>query len=402
MTSSPSAPTVRAALWKEALHTWRDRSIILLVFIGPLLMAGIISFAFQRIDSGNAADIGIVTSDRGSITTEFIDKTLPSLTIGHTTLVHAIMVPNYNTAVRETMNGDLAAAIVIPGNFTSAVTAGKNPTITLITGNDSSVGVPVAEGVVQSFISQLSANRLGVQLAITGPAARHLTPALLAAAVDSPPVINITQSDVGSTSVEPADYFGPSMLILALFFCGQIAARALVSERRGQTLARIVMTGVPLRSVIFAKYVATFIIAGAAGLVLLGTLSAFGASFGNLGALTVLVGVTAAAMIGASSLIVMIARTEEQATSLSTVTAFVLAILGGNFVPLSHMPPLLSKLSLLTPNGWALHAFAYLSLAPSHPFAAIAPQLLALSCFALVLGLPALVLARRMAWSYRV
>jgi ABC-2 type transport system permease protein len=402
MSRPDRAPATRAALWKEVLHSWRDRSLVLLVFVGPLVLAIITTLAFQRISTGNADDIGIVTSDNGGITTSLVGRVMPSVTIGRTAIVRPVPVASYAKAVQETAAGDLAAAIVIPAGFTAEITAGKDPSITLITGTDNAVGVPVAENIVQSFVSQVVANRLGVQLAVTGPHATRLTPALLGEALKFQPAVKIVTTDAGSATVNPASYFGPSMLMLALFFCGQIAARALVSERRRGTLARLVMTGVPVRKVIVAKYVTAFVVAAAAAAVLLGTLALFGASFGNPGAMIVLTGLTGAAMIGVSSLIVMVARTEEQAAGLSTVAVFVLALLGGNFVPFSHTPPLLQKLSLLTPNGWALRGFAYLSLSPSNPFSAIAPQLVALACFALVAGVPAVVITRRMAWRHSV
>ena len=37
--------------------------------------------------------------------------------------------------------------------------------------------------------------------------------------------------------------------------------------------------------------------------------------------------------------------------------AILLALLGGNFVPITFAPAVLRKLALLTPNGWALRAF---------------------------------------------
>jgi ABC-2 type transport system permease protein len=43
------------------------------------------------------------------------------------------------------------------------------------------------------------------------------------------------------------------------------------------------------------------------------------------------------------------------------MVAFVLGILGGSLVPLSELPPGLLRLTLLTPNGWALRGFAELS-----------------------------------------
>ena len=43
------------------------------------------------------------------------------------------------------------------------------------------------------------------------------------------------------------------------------------------------------------------------------------------------------------------------------MVAFVLGIVGGSLVPLSELPPGLLRLTLLTPNGWALRGFAELS-----------------------------------------
>jgi ABC-2 type transport system permease protein len=92
---------------------------------------------------------------------------------------------------------------------------------------------------------------------------------------------------------------------------------------------------------------------------------------------------------------VLLARNEEQAGTIGTVTVFVLAILGGNFVPLSQSGGALATLSLFTPNGWAVHGFANLAVATADPIHAVSPQLLALVAFALITGLPAVLLARR-------
>jgi ABC-2 type transport system permease protein len=45
-----------------------------------------------------------------------------------------------------------------------------------------------------------------------------------------------------------------------------------------------------------------------------------------------------------------------------SVVTMGLALLGGNFVSLDRAPELLRRLSLLTPNGWALRAFRDLAV----------------------------------------
>jgi ABC-2 type transport system permease protein len=103
-----------------------------------------------------------------------------------------------------------------------------------------------------------------------------------------------------------------------------------------------------------------------------------------------------AAMIGVSSVGVLIAKTETQAAAVSSVLVFGLAILGGNFVPLSHEPPLLALAARLTPNGWALNGFANLATAVTHPLHSVALDLAVLAGFAVACGTLALLVAGRL------
>jgi ABC-2 type transport system permease protein len=60
-------------------------------------------------------------------------------------------------------------------------------------------------------------------------------------------------------------------------------------------------------------------------------------------------------------LVMSLARTEAQAGAYGSAVAIVFALVGGSFVPISFAPAILRKLTLLTPNGWALHAFTDLA-----------------------------------------
>src|SRR4029453_3066529 len=67
---------------------------------------------------------------------------------------------------------------------------------------------------------------------------------------------------------------------------------------------------------------------------------------------------------------------------------FVSALLGGAFIPLGQLPPLLAALGLLTPLGQALRAFALLS-AGDATLADVLPWVAALLAWALATGLVA-------------
>jgi ABC-2 type transport system permease protein len=73
--------------------------------------------------------------------------------------------------------------------------------------------------------------------------------------------------------------------------------------------------------------------------------------------------VTAAvlAVMGIVTLVMSLARTEAQAGAYGSIVAMGFALVGGSLVPLSFAPDLLRRLTLLTPNGWALRAFTDLA-----------------------------------------
>jgi ABC-2 type transport system permease protein len=74
---------------------------------------------------------------------------------------------------------------------------------------------------------------------------------------------------------------------------------------------------------------------------------------------------------------------------------FTLALLGGNFIYLAQLPDLLQRLSLLTPNGWALRGFVDL-VADGGGLSTVAAPVAVTAAFGLVTGAVALVRARRM------
>jgi ABC-2 type transport system permease protein len=109
-----------------------------------------------------------------------------------------------------------------------------------------------------------------------------------------------------------------------------------------------------------------------------------GARWGHPLAVLLLIVAAVLAAMGITTLVVTAAKTEEQAGGYASAVGVVLALLGGNFIPISSAPAVLRRLTLLTPNGWALRGFT--DLGTGARASAIVPSLVALSLFAVVTG----------------
>ena len=138
-----------------------------------------------------------------------------------------------------------------------------------------------------------------------------------------------------------------------------VAAQVIVNERKSRTLQRMLTTATGRVHILFGHYLAIlalilgqfFILLAFGQLILkLNYLSAPGA--------TALVAFTAALCIaGLGLLIGTLARTEEQAIIFSLIPMFVLAGLGGAWVPLEVTGPTFQTIGHLSPVAWAMDGF---------------------------------------------
>lgn len=395
------AHPVASILAKEFRQTCRDRSVFILVFLMPLALAVVTTLAFRNLGSAGQGTIAVVNADRGPAAAVLVDEVLPQLTrapsgsSSDSPLIKVRALSSETAARSAVRKGDAAAAIVVPAGFSTAVAAERPSTISLVTGSSDSLGRSVAASVLDGFSAQVGTNLLSIRLLVTGTGSTRATTQLFTAANAQRNPVTIQTALAGRGTLGASSFFAPSMVILALLFCGQILARGLVAERRTRTLARIILTGTTPRSVLAAKYLMSLLTGLAAALVVLGLFAVFGAHFGSWWGLVLLCVLSATAMTSAASLAVFLSRDEEQASTLGTVVVFVLAIAGGNFVPLSQNNGALNVLALFTPNGWAVRGFADLSVASGGVLNTIGTTLLVLAGFTVVCGSASLLLSRR-------
>ena len=382
---------------KDLRQRFRDRSGLVIAFVAPFLLAAIIGLAFGSGDGFNfSATYAVVDDDRGPLAARFVDGVLAGPGLAEVVTVRRVGAAEARDLVDR---GEADAAFLIPAGFSASVQRGGSATVTVLAAGASPVAGQVARSLAEGYAAQLAATGLSVRTALDA-AGRPPTEAEAnrlgeRAAAGQPPV-RLVDGGVGAREIKPSNYFGPSMAIFFLFFTVSFGARSILIERREGTLRRLLASAAPPGAVIAGKALAAFALGVTSVLVMwLATSLVFGADWGDPLAVVALTVSSVLAAIGITALVVTLARTDEQADGYSSLVVFTLALLGGNFIYLAQLPDLLQRLSLLTPNGWALRGFVDL-VADGGGLETVAAPVAVTAAFGLVTGAVALVRARRM------
>lgn len=191
----------------------------------------------------------------------------------------------------------------------------------------------------------------------------------------------------------------PAWLIFGMFFVMLPMANSLQREQQSGTLLRLRCLGLDMSTLILSKlapYLAInmvqFALLLAIGVWLLPLLGLPGLDLpGSMLAYGVLAGCLALAACSLGLAIACLARSSEQALTLSGGLNLLLAAIGGVMVPKSVMPDAMAQLAELSPMSWGLDAFLVL-LVGQGSLTDIAPWCVRLLLFAIVVGSLALFL----------
>jgi ABC-2 type transport system permease protein len=348
---------------KDLRQRLRDRSGLVIAFVAPFLLAAIIGLAFGG-DASFRATYAVADADRGPLAAGFVDGVLAGPGLADVLTLRRVDAAQARDLVDR---GEADAAFLIPAGFSAAVQRGGSATVTVLEAGASPVAGQVARALAEGYAARLAATGLSVRTALeaegsTGDPAAARAQRLARQAAERPLPVALVDGRVGLRELRPASYFGPSMAIFFLFFTVSFGARSILVERRQGTLRRLLASAAPPGAVLAGKALAAFVLGVTSVLVMwLATSLAFGADWGDPLAVVALTVTSVLAAIGITALVVTLARTEEQAEGYGSLVVFTLALLGGNFIYLAELPELLQRLSLLTPNGWALRGFVGLA-----------------------------------------
>lgn len=416
--------------WKDLLRSFRSLVAVGMMFVAPLLITGLIYFAFGGLSAGTGRfnlppfTLVIVNQDQpiegqpalGKMLIEYFnDPAMPNWL--------TIRAAATEAEARSAINArEAGVALLVPAGFSKSVLANQGQaSLTLISDPTLTVGPQIVQDLVRLFMDSV----VGARFAITTAAEQakaydvKVDPAEMQAlgqqygawvtdternihhsdapilAVQSPAQA-VTGSSMGELTRLMANVMA-GMLIFFVFFGAANTAQSILREDEEGTLARMFTTPTSRTSILAGKFVGVFITIGVQAVVLLAISAfAFQINWGQPASLmAVLIGMIIIAA-GFGVCIVAFIKNQRQAGPIIGGVLAVTGMLGGLFTSGVQMPAAFQALSLFMPQGWAYRGIA-LSLDGAGLADVLGPTLIMVVIGVVLFGIGAFTFRRRFA-----
>jgi ABC-2 type transport system permease protein len=311
----------------------RDRSVIIFALVVPLALMFVFNLAMSGIEDVtlDTIDVAVAMPDGDQLAARLVDAALSSEAVE----VHRTTAPA--DEVRHLVqSGEVAMGIVVPEDFSEAVTSGRETVVDVMEGDqaglESAVVVAVLQAVLDRFAAGTVAAAAGAQL---GLPPEHLA-VLAEEAATAGPQITLTEGETSNEQLSTSANLVAGQAGLFLLFTVGFGVLGLLAEREQGTLGRL--RSMPMRPglIVAAKGLVSYILGVVATSVLLvvGSLF-FDVSFGSPLAVVALVLCVVAAGVSLMFIIARVARTAEQANISQSILAMVLGMSAGAFFPIT-------------------------------------------------------------------
>jgi ABC-2 type transport system permease protein len=343
-------PRALVIAWANLVRLVRDRLGLFFVLVLPLIIIVVLGLQFG---GGFEPRLGLHAPDGGALADELAAA-----------LGDEFRVDRYESADELTIDvqdGRLAGGVVLPERYTERLAAGERidigyaaPPGEVAMGRRAVVDAAVAEQGAVLRAAAFAASETDRDPGEMLDAARE--------AADALPPIEVEVTTTGE-SVFPAGLVGftlgaQSQLVLFMFLTSLTNASQLIVSRQLGVSRRMLSTSTPMAVILLGEALGRFAIALAQGIfIVAATALAFGVTWGDplgVAALVVAFGLVGA---GVAMLIGAVSNNAEQAGSVGIFAGLGVAALGGSMVPPEVFPPIMERISWLTPHRWAIDGF---------------------------------------------
>jgi ABC-2 type transport system permease protein len=319
---------------KDLRQRLRDRTALLVGVVMPLLLAGLIGLALGRSESGFVVRLGLLAPQTSPLAAS-LDAFLRRDWLGP--VLELVPLASEAQAEAAVEAEELDAALVVQEG------AGARGLVVLARARHP-LAARMAGGLARAFAR--GSDRADAQVP---PGALVAAPALHTRA---------------APRLRMADHFVASMAVLFLSFAVLAGVRAFQAEQDTRTLPRLAATPASPAAILAGKFGALVALGLCQMTVVIGfSALALGTRWGNPLAVAALVASTVLYAVGFTCFVVTAAGNAERGRTLATVLIFLLAVVGGQFLPPQGLPDVFDTLARLTPNGQAFRGFCDLAAA---------------------------------------
>jgi len=364
--------------WKDLKVQFRDAGAVILLFLVPMVVITIASFALGGLfeEGASAIKVPFVDEDRSEPSREVaaeLEKVegLPLENEIKEREEHSPMTEEHARGLIE--SGHRSVAILIPAGFGEKMKAGGQTAFIVLQNPAERMNTTIVRGVLEAYATRLSAHAVVLKVAVEE--VRTATQGLIrpeeiarrASELSDrlwkdPPVrveaTNVLQ--VAGRGVDPFKQNVPGYAVMFALFTMLSGGGAFLREKEMGTFRRLLMAPIPRWGILFGKLLPTFVTV----LLQMSVFFAFGhLVFGmDLGESPAgLATMAVAVAMAATSLSILMAafvKTEAQLSGASLLVVLAMSSLGGSWWPLEIVPDFMRTLAhIVTINAWAMDGF---------------------------------------------
>jgi ABC-2 type transport system permease protein len=356
---------------KDLRQITRDRKSFIFLLIMPIAFTLLFGFAFGGNSTADSRlPIGLADEDGSELSARL------AAMLGASEVVRIENEGGAAGLSQQVADEAISAAVIIPPGYGDSSLAGNPMAVMVVGGGQAGFTV---DGEVQKYTARLQNAVQAANLSLATAVDQELVQtadqqaywedsfAAALAAWNSPPVI-IRQDESSALSEEAQDtdtnysvfaVTSPGMMSQFAIAGLMGAAGILVVEKKTKSLQRLLTTNMSMGQILAGHFLAMFILI----FIQLSVLILFGQIFLDLPylgqplATFLLTVMTALFTAGLGMLIGVAAKSEEQVVVLSLVPMFLLAALGGAWVPMEFTPQSFQRIALLTPLAWVMEGY---------------------------------------------
>lgn len=381
-------------VFKDLTRSFRSAFAVGMMVIAPLMLTGLIYFAFGGMSGGDVSmtpiKVGVVNADQlpaDSVLDAPIGDNIRSMFFDES--VEAwITASDYadEESARAAVNAqEIGVAVIIPRNFTERYLSGDQDVQVLIISDPTlSIGPAVVEDMVTMMIDGVAGGGIAIQTIMERLQANGIQPDPTQIPTwierygnwyrdfqrdlfhnpDKAAYVIVAPSAGETDTADPIQkMMGLTMagqMIFFAFFTGAYSMMSILREEEEGTLARLFTTPTDRTSILTGKFIAVFITILLQGLVLMvAGHFAFGIRWGNLGGVALALTGQIIAATGLGVLLIAFVKSTKQGGPVLGGGLTAMGMLGGLFtanMP-NAMPAAMNMIANFTPQGWVLKAW---------------------------------------------